>query len=69
LRLREELGMATLIATHDLGAAWQIADRTAVLHGGRIAEDGPTETVLTRPAHGQTRALLAAHRQAAPARG
>ncbi|MDQ1655702.1 MAG: hypothetical protein QOD41_785 [Cryptosporangiaceae bacterium] len=66
LRLREELGMATLIATHDLGAAWQIADRTAVLHGGRIAEDGPTECVLTRPAHEQTRTLLAAHRQSAP---
>ena len=47
LRLREELGLGVLVVTHDLGLAWNIADRIAVMYLGRVVESGPTEEVLT----------------------
>jgi oligopeptide/dipeptide ABC transporter ATP-binding protein len=58
LRLREELGLALLVVTHDLGLAWSVADRVAVMYLGKIVEVGPAEDVLTRPLHPYTQALL-----------
>jgi oligopeptide/dipeptide ABC transporter ATP-binding protein len=58
LGLRDDLGLALLVVTHDLGLAWSIADRVAVMYLGKIVEVGPAEDVLTRPAHPYTRALL-----------
>ncbi|MFE5829560.1 ABC transporter ATP-binding protein [Streptomyces sp. NPDC056488] len=58
LRLRDELGLSALVVTHDLGLAWNIADRVAVMYLGRVVETGPVETVLTNPRHPYTRALL-----------
>jgi oligopeptide/dipeptide ABC transporter ATP-binding protein len=58
LRLRDEFGLALLIVTHDLGLAWTVADRVAVMYLGKIVEVGPAEEVLTRPRHPYTRALL-----------
>lgn len=58
LGLRDDLGIAMLVVTHDLGLAWTIADRVAVMYLGRIVELGPAEEVLTRPRHPYTRALL-----------
>jgi oligopeptide/dipeptide ABC transporter ATP-binding protein len=58
LRLREELGLGVLVVTHDLGLAWNIADRIAVMYLGRVVESGPTEDVLTSPQHPYTQALL-----------
>ncbi len=58
LRLREDLGLSLLVVTHDLGLAWNIADRVAVMYLGRIVEEGPTEAVLSDPRHPYTRALL-----------
>jgi peptide/nickel transport system ATP-binding protein len=58
LKLRAELGLGVLVVTHDLGLAWNIADRTAVMYLGRIVEAGPTEEVLAAPQHPYTRALL-----------
>ena len=58
LRLRDELGLSVLVVTHDLGLAWNIADRIAVMYLGRIVESGPTEQVLSDPSHPYTRALL-----------
>jgi oligopeptide/dipeptide ABC transporter ATP-binding protein len=58
LRLREELGLGVLVVTHDLGLAWNIADRIAVMYLGRVVEAGPTEEVLTDPQHPYTQALL-----------
>ena len=58
LRLRDELGLGVLVVTHDLGLAWNIADRIAVMYLGRIVESGPTEAVLQAPQHPYTRALL-----------
>lgn len=58
LRLRDELGLSALVVTHDLGLAWNIADRVAVMYLGRIVESGTVEEVLTRPRHPYTQALL-----------
>jgi peptide/nickel transport system ATP-binding protein len=58
LRLRDELGLGVLVVTHDLGLAWNIADRIAVMYLGRVVEAGPTEEVLQAPQHPYTQALL-----------
>jgi oligopeptide/dipeptide ABC transporter ATP-binding protein len=58
LKLREDLGLSVLVVTHDLGLAWNIADRIAVMYLGRIVELGTTEEVLSAPKHPYTRALL-----------
>ena len=58
LQLRDDLGIAVLVVTHDLGLAWSIADRVAVMYLGRIVEIGPAEKVLTEPLHPYTKALL-----------
>jgi oligopeptide/dipeptide ABC transporter ATP-binding protein len=58
LKLRDELGLSLLIVTHDLGLAWTVADRVAVMYLGKIVEIGPAEDVLTRPLHPYTKALL-----------
>jgi peptide/nickel transport system ATP-binding protein len=58
LGLVRDLGLSILVVTHDLGLAWNIADRLAVMYLGRIVEQGPTEAVLAAPRHPYTRALL-----------
>ncbi len=58
LRLRDEFGLGALVVTHDLGLAWSIADRIAVMYLGRIVEQGPAEQVLTDPQHPYTQALV-----------
>lgn len=58
LRLRDELELSALVVTHDLGLAWNIADRVAVMYLGRIVETGPVEKILTAPEHPYTQALL-----------
>ena len=58
LRLVREKGVTILVVTHDLGLAWNIADRVAVMYLGRIVELGATEEMLSAPRHPYTRALL-----------
>jgi peptide/nickel transport system ATP-binding protein len=58
LKLRDDLGLSVLVVTHDLGLAWNIADRIAVMYLGRIVEVGSTEEVLSKPRHPYTQALL-----------
>jgi oligopeptide/dipeptide ABC transporter ATP-binding protein len=58
LKLRAELGMGLVVVTHDLGLAWNIADRIAVMYLGRVVECGTTEEVLESPRHPYTKALL-----------
>ncbi|GAA0514664.1 ABC transporter ATP-binding protein [Saccharopolyspora subtropica] len=60
LRLRVERGLSTLVITHDLGLAWNIADRVAVMYQGEIVEVGDVAQVLLDPRHDYTRTLLAA---------
>lgn len=58
LTLRKEMGLGVLVVTHDLGLAWNIADRIAVMYLGRVVESGTTEEVLATPQHPYTQALL-----------
>ena len=58
LDLRGSLGLGIVVVTHDLGLAWNIADRIAVMYLGRIVECGTTEEILESPQHPYTRALL-----------
>jgi peptide/nickel transport system ATP-binding protein len=56
--LVDDTGLAIVAVTHDLGLAWNIADRIAVMYLGRIVEIGTTEEVLGDPRHPYTQALL-----------
>jgi peptide/nickel transport system ATP-binding protein len=58
LRLVREKGVTILVVTHDLGLAWNIADRVAVMYLGRVVELGTTEEMMSAPRHPYTRALL-----------
>lgn len=58
LKLKRELGLGALVITHDLGLAWNIADRVIVMHKGRLVESGAVEDVLLNPQHSYTRGLL-----------
>ena len=57
-RYVDERGVSIVAVTHDLGLAWNIADRVAVMYLGRIVEQLRTEQVLADPQHPYTRALL-----------
>jgi microcin C transport system ATP-binding protein len=56
--LQQELRMAVLFITHDLGIVRRIADRVSVMHDGRIVETGPAEEVFRNPRDPYTRSLL-----------
>ncbi|WP_406466670.1 ABC transporter ATP-binding protein [Streptomyces sp. NBC_01594] len=58
LELRDSLGLSARVVSHDLGLAWNIADRVAVMYLGRIVEVGTDEEVLLHPKHPYTKALL-----------
>jgi oligopeptide/dipeptide ABC transporter ATP-binding protein len=58
LELRAQLSLAAVIVSHDLGLAWNVADRVAVMYLGRVVESGPVADVLLRPRHPYTRALV-----------
>ncbi len=58
--LRERLGMAMLLITHDLGVVAEQADDVAVMYAGRIVEYGSVIDVFERPLHPYTIALMQA---------
>ncbi|RII97869.1 ABC transporter ATP-binding protein, partial [Clavibacter michiganensis] len=47
-------GQATLLVSHDLAVVARLADRVAVMHDGRVVEEGPTAEILRAPAHRRT---------------
>jgi oligopeptide/dipeptide ABC transporter ATP-binding protein len=57
--LKQRLGMAILLITHNLGLVGEIADRVAVMYAGQIVELAPARALLQRPLHPYTRALMA----------
>jgi oligopeptide/dipeptide ABC transporter ATP-binding protein len=59
-QLRAERGLSLLLISHDLGVVGRMARDVVVLYAGRIAECGPTATVMRAPRHPYTRDLLAA---------
>jgi len=59
IKLREELGLAYLFISHDLGVVEHIADRILIMYLGRIVESARTEELFAAPNHPYTQALLA----------
>ncbi|MFL6074476.1 MAG: ABC transporter ATP-binding protein [Mycobacteriales bacterium] len=55
-----ERGLTTLIVTHDIGVVAEVAERVAVMYGGRLVEQGRVKQVLRTPRHPYTRALIQA---------
>jgi oligopeptide/dipeptide ABC transporter ATP-binding protein len=56
--LKQRLGMAILLITHNLGIVGELADRVAVMYAGQIVEEAPAPELLRRPGHPYTQALL-----------
>ncbi|QQA44702.1 oligopeptide/dipeptide ABC transporter ATP-binding protein [Pelagovum pacificum] len=56
--LKSEVGTSFLFISHDMAVVRYMCERVMVMYMGRIVEEGPTETVLSRPAHPYTRALF-----------
>jgi microcin C transport system ATP-binding protein len=64
--LRDRLGMALLLITHDLTIVRKMADRVCVMSHGEIVEAGPSEPIFTAPQHPYTRHLLASEPKGRP---
>ncbi len=64
--LRERLGLAILIITHNLNIVHHVADKTAVMYLGRFIEVGDTENLFSAPSHPYTAALLSANPEPDP---
>ena len=57
--LRQRLGLALILISHDLGVLAETCDRIAVMYAGRIVESGPVSSVFEDPQHPYTKRLLA----------
>ena len=74
LELKDEMGLAYIMISHDLGVVEHVSDRVAVMYLGRIVEQGGWQEIFEDPRHPYTRALIAAipdpfHRADAAVRG
>ncbi len=58
--LQDEFGLTYLFVAHDIGVVRHVSDRIAVMHEGRIVEQGPADNVCEQPSDPYTKALLAA---------
>lgn len=58
MELKEKLGMAIIMITHDLGVVASMCDRIAVMYAGKVVEYGTTEDIFYNPSHGYTKGLL-----------
>ncbi|MEM0949408.1 MAG: ABC transporter ATP-binding protein [Pseudomonadota bacterium] len=58
--LQEEMGMAILLITHDLGVVANIADEVVVLYHGQVMEAGPVDPIFRNPQHSYLKGLLGA---------
>jgi len=61
--LQSEFGMAVILITHDLNLVKRFASRVGVMQGGRLVENGATESIFRAPQHEYTRLLLASRPQ------
>jgi len=57
--MRRQFSLSLLLITHDLGVVAEMADRVAVMYGGRIVEEAATTTLFAAPGHPYTQGLLA----------
>jgi peptide/nickel transport system ATP-binding protein len=60
LDLRDARGLSMIFITHDLGSAYYVSDRIAILYAGHLLEEGPAESVLGSPKHPYTQLLRSA---------
>ncbi|MEM2311563.1 MAG: ABC transporter ATP-binding protein [Candidatus Methanomethylicia archaeon] len=58
INLKNKLGLTYLFITHDLGVAWHIAERIAIMYLGEIVELGSIRKVLANPLHPYTQLLI-----------
>ncbi|WP_211293793.1 ABC transporter ATP-binding protein [Lentzea kentuckyensis] len=58
VRLREELDLALVLISHDLGLAARYSDEVLVMYDGRVVEQGPTARIIEQPEQPYTRALI-----------
>jgi oligopeptide transport system ATP-binding protein len=58
-RLQDEIGMAMILITHDLGVIAGTCDRVLVMYAGRIVEEAATRALFAKPRHPYTDALMA----------
>ena len=56
--LKEKLGMAIIMITHDLGVVANMCDRIAVMYAGKVVEYGTTDDIFYRPSHEYTKGLI-----------
>jgi oligopeptide/dipeptide ABC transporter ATP-binding protein len=56
--LQQEMGMAIILITHDLGVIAEMCDDVVVMYAGRVAESGPIDRIFSSPSHPYTRGLL-----------
>jgi len=64
--LQQQMGLALLLITHDLGVVAEMADRVAVMYAGRIVEEAPVAELFANPRHPYTRGLMASIPGGAP---
>ena len=60
LELKDKLGTAIILITHDLGVVAETCERVIVMYAGRAAEEAPSASLFARPLHPYTRGLLRA---------
>ena len=58
-RLQQDMGMAILLITHDLGVVAEMADRVAVMYAGQIVEEAERDAFFARPQHPYAQKLFA----------
>jgi peptide/nickel transport system ATP-binding protein len=57
-KIQDEVGMAVLLITHDLGVVAEMADRVVVMYAGQVVEESDTDRIFHDPQHPYTKALL-----------
>lgn len=67
--LQQALGLSIIFVTHDIGAAVEVADRVAVMYGGRIIEQASLVELLEHPCHPYTQVLLGTRPKAGLSKG
>jgi peptide/nickel transport system ATP-binding protein len=68
-RLNHELGVAILLISHDLGVLSEVCTTIGVMYAGKIVQTGPTRSLLERPSHPYTAALVESMPRTASPRG
>ncbi len=66
LKLQEEMGLAFIFISHNLGIVRHIADKVIVMDNGQIVESGKTETIFRWPQHEMTKKLILAYQSLVP---